>query len=498
VNTGGNIVEINGNTKLDALLKKYPFLVDFLSQLAPEYRRLRNPIMRKTMGKIATLDRVAALGNFKLEDLLKNIAEEVKSQANEDLVCVVDDSSDAELDPEARQQILKEIIKGVHDGEDMKVLKDKFRLLIKDVDPSEISKMEQTLIDEGMPETEVKRLCDVHVEIFKESLEKQEIPEAPPGHPVHTFMQENREAEKIMDEIEEMLKRLGDPPDETVFKDVMTGIQRQLENLAKIDTHYQRKENQLFPMLEAHDISGPSQVMWGIHDDVRSLLKKASAQLTEGEPTRFVKTLKELIPTTREMIYKEEHILFPMSLEQLTQSEWKKVRKGEGEIGYSWVKPEGIWPSDTGFDEPEKAPIDMVPGPKKIFLSEGGLSQEQVDLMLIHLPVDITFVDDQDRVGYYSAGKHRLFPRSPAIIGRHVQKCHPSKSVHVVEKIVGEFKNGNRDSAEFWLRMNERVIHIRYFAVRDSGGNYKGTIEVSQDVTDIQKLEGEKRLLDWE
>lgn len=491
-------MEINGNTKLDVLLKKYPFLIDFLAGLTPEFKKLRNPVMRKTMVKIATLDRVAAMGNFKLEDLMRKIADEVKAQAQEDLVCMIEDSSDEELDSEKRQEILKDIIKGVHDGEDMTVLKEMFRMLIKDVDPSEISKMEQTLIDEGMPETEVKRLCDVHVEIFKESLEKQEIPEAPPGHPVHTFMQENRAAEKIMDEIEEMLKRLGDPPDETVFMDVMTGIQRQLENLAKIDSHYQRKENQLFPILEAHDISGPSQVMWGIHDDIRALLKKASQDLSSGEPTTFVKTLKELIPTTREMIYKEEHILFPMSLEQLTQSEWKKVRKGEGEIGYSWVKPEGIWPSDTISDEPDKAPIEMIPGPKKIFLSEGGLTQEQVNLMLTHLPFDITFVDDEDRVGYYSAGKHRLFPRSPAIIGRHVQKCHPSKSVHIVEKIVGEFKSGNRDSSEFWLQMKGRVIHIRYFAVRDSEGNYKGTIEVSQDVTEIQKLEGEKRLLDWE
>jgi DUF438 domain-containing protein len=491
-------MEINGNTKLDGLLKKYPFLIDFLAGLAPEFKKLKNPIMRKTMVKIATLDRVAVMGNFKLEDLMRKIADEVKEKANEDLVCVMDDSSVTELSPEDRQEILKDIIKGVHDGEDMAVLKEKFRMLIKDVDPSEISKMEQTLIDEGMPETEVKRLCDVHVEIFKESLEKQEIPEAPPGHPVHTFMQENRAAEKIMDEIEEMLERLGDPPDETAFKDVQTGIQRQLENLAKIDSHYQRKENQLFPVLEEHDISGPSQVMWGIHDDIRALLKKASHELSSGEPTTIVKTLKELIPTTREMIYKEEHILFPMSLEQLTQKEWKKVRRGEEEIGYSWVRPEVSWPTDAITDETDKAPIDMVPGPKKIFLSEGGLTQEQVNLMLTHLPIDITFVDENDRVGYYSASKHRIFPRSPAIIGRHVQKCHPSKSVHVVENILQEFKSGNRNLSEFWLQMKDRLIHIRYYAVRDSEGNYKGTIEVSQDVTDIQKLEGEKRLLDWE
>jgi hypothetical protein len=243
-------MEISGKTKLNDLLDKYPFLVDFLAGISPEFKKLRNALFRKTMGKIATLDRVAIMGNMKLDELMSAIAGEVKAKAGEDLTCTLDgpDEGDEQpLDPEARQEVLKYIIRGVHDGEDMEILKKKFRELIKDVDPSEISKMEQTLIDEGMPETEVKRLCDVHVQVFKESLEKQEIPEAPPGHPVHTFIQENRAAEKIMDEIEELVKRLGEQPDEKVFKDVLGGFGRLLEDLAKIDFHYQRKENQLFP-----------------------------------------------------------------------------------------------------------------------------------------------------------------------------------------------------------------------------------------------------------
>jgi len=491
-------MKISRNTKLNDLLNRYPFLVDFLAGLSPEFEKLKNPVFRRTMGKIATLDKVAVLGNMEIDGLLSAIAREVKAQTDEELTIITGEGEEQPLDAEARQEILKYIIRGVHEGEDMEVLKKKFRELIKDVDPSEISKMEQTLIDEGMPESEVKRLCDVHVEVFKESLEKQEIPEAPPGHPVHTFMMENREAEKIMTEIEKLLKRLGEEPDETVFKDTLGGFGRLLEDLKKIDFHYARKENQLFPFLEAHDVAGPSQVMWGIHDDIRALLKKASEELSQEEPTAFVKTMKKLLPTTREMIYKEEHILFPMSLEQLSHKEWKKVRKGEEDIGYAWVRPESPWPSRPIPEEVDRAPIDMVPGPKKIFLAEGGLSQEQVNLMLTHLPVDVTFVDSEDRVAYYTASKHRIFPRSPAIIGRHVQKCHPSKSVHIVEKILNEFKSGTKDTAEFWLQLEGKFIHIRYFAVRDSDSIYRGTMEVSQDLTEIKKLEGEKRLLDWE
>ncbi len=492
-------MEIDADMKLDVLLNKYPFLVDFLAELSPEYRKLKSRVLRKTMAKVATLERVALMGNMELKHLLSEIARKVKEETNEDIIFQIEAISETEEpEPDKRQETLKEIIKGVHEGEDMEVLKKKFRDLIKDVTPSEISKMEQTLIDEGMPEEEVKRLCDVHVEIFKESLDKQEIPTIPPGHPVHTFMLENRAAEKIMDEIDGMLERLGDPPNENVFKDSIVGLGSLLSDLSKIDFHYLRKENQLFPMLEAHDVSGPSQVMWGIHDDVRAMLKKASEQLSKGEPTTIVKTLKELIPTTREMIYKEEHILFPMSLEQLTESEWQKVRSGEGEIGYSWVKPEGDWPSEVAviYAGPSSEEESIEEG--KIPLDTGNLSKEQINLMLTHLPVDLTFVDETDRVAYYSAGKERIFPRSPAIIGRHVQKCHPAKSVHIVEKIVGEFKAGTKDNAEFWLQMDDKVIYIRYFPVRDSEGNYKGTMEVSQDVTDIKKLEGEKRLLDWE
>jgi DUF438 domain-containing protein len=494
-------MKINAETKLDELLKRYPFLIDFLTELSPEYRKLRSRILRKTMGRVATLRNIASMGNMELERLLEEIVSEVKEQTDEDLKVEIEiaaEAPSAEKDSEKRQEILKEIIKGVHEGEDMDVFKKKFRDLIKDVDPSEISKMEQTLIDEGMPEEEVKRLCDVHVEIFKESLDEQEVPDAPPGHPVHTFMKENREVEKIMDEIEEMLERLGDPPDENVFIDCLGGLGRLLESFAKIDYHYLRKENQLFPMLESHDVAGPSQVMWGIHDDVRTLLKKASEQLSSGEPKAFVKTLKELIPTTREMIYKEEHILFPMSLEQLSQSEWTKVRSGEEEIGYAWIEPEERWPHED-FEMPiAEITKEVSIEEEKIPLDTGNLSKEQINLMLTHLPVDLSFVDETDRVAYYSATKERIFPRSPAVIGREVQKCHPSKSVHIVQKILDEFKEGNKDVAEFWLQMDGKFIHIRYFAVRDSEGEYKGTLEVSQEVSGIKELKGTKRLLDWE
>jgi DUF438 domain-containing protein len=195
-----------------------------------------------------------------------------------------------------------------------------------------------------------------------------------------------------------------------------------------------------------------------------------------------------------DMIYKEEHILFPMTLETLSEDEWAKVRKGEEEIGYAWIEPEAEWKPAAGSFQQEL----LAEKVGSLNLDTGQLTAEQVNLLLTHLPVDISFVNENDEVVYYSATPDRLFPRSPGVIGRRIQNCHPPKSVDMVEKILSSFKAGTKDVAEFWIQMRGKVIHIRYFAVRDSAGKYRGCLEVSQDITQIQKITGQKRLLDWE
>jgi hypothetical protein len=184
----------------------------------------------------------------------------------------------------------------------------------------------------------------------------------------------------------------------------------------------------------------------------------------------------------------------------LTDSEWVKVKEGEADIGFAWVVPDQGWPEEIIKETEEAAPapqevLQDVTG--ALGLDTGHMTLEQINLMLTHLPVDLTFVDENDRVAYYSEGE-RIFPRSPAIIGREVRNCHPPKSVHVVNKILDAFKSGSRDTAEFWIELGGRFLYIRYFAVRDAKGFYRGTLEVSQDLTEIRKLEGQQRLLDWE
>lgn len=199
--------------------------------------------------------------------------------------------------------------------------------------------------------------------------------------------------------------------------------------------------------------------------------------------------LAEAAQALRDMIYKEEHILFPMAMETLTEQEWELVRLGEGEIGFAWILSGQTTQSDTGATEKQSS-LD------RIELDTGVLSQQQINLMLTHLPVDISFVDENDEVRYYSATRERIFPRSPGVIGRKVQNCHPPKSMPRVQEILNDFRDGIRDDAEFWISMQGKFIHIRYFAMRNAQGEYRGCLEVTQDVTGIRNLEGEKRLLD--
>ena len=262
--------------------------------------------------------------------------------------------------------------------------------------------------------------------------------------------------------------------------DIRSGLAR----LSEIDVHYLRKENQLFPMLEAHGIVGPTKVMWSLDDDIRARIKADRSHAERGDTSTPGRSLPETLTMVEDMVYKEEKILFPTALDSLTAEEWAQIAAGDAEIGYAWVEgPSGERAREaaTSF-EPEGGEL-LLP------LTTGVLTPEQIDLMLRALPFDVTYVDADDRVRYYSEGE-RVFPRSPAAIGREVRNCHPPKSLHKVEQILAEFKAGTKDTAEFWIELGPRFVHIRYFAIRDALGVYQGCLEVVQDATHVRQLTG--------
>lgn len=267
-----------------------------------------------------------------------------------------------------------------------------------------------------------------------------------------------------------------------------------LNQIAQVNIRYTRKENQLFPYLEKRGWFGPSQGMWRFHDENRGLLKALIEEFPRLKSPELQARVEILVQNLVKMIQVEEHRLYPNALQLLQPQDWEEMKTGEGEIGWMHRKS----PAKNTNSPPSDLHVYNEKYSGRISLDVGALLPEQINLLLQVMPFDLTYVDENDRVVFYNRGEDRVFPRSAGVIGREVRFCHPPKSVDTVLRILEEFRSGRQSVAEFWISYRGRKIHIRYFAVRDQQKNYKGVIEVSQDITEIQKIEGERRLLEWE
>lgn len=388
---------------------------------------------------------------------------------------------------EYRQKVLKELITQLHDGKSVDEVKDQFAEVFANVSAEEIAQAEQALIQNGLPVSEIQRLCDVHAAVFKGSIEEIHQPSDPakiPGHPVNILWRENRELEKL---IKEMRTKLA-------FGNTPSDLKEPLTKLMEIDLHYSKKENLLFPYLEQYGITAPPKVMWGVDDEIRDELKEIRKQLEIASADQLKPRLEALFNRIEEMIFKEENILFPMLTENLTQDEWKVIAGEVPEIGLCLVESTPIWKPAEENKKKEELTKEASPG--VITLPTGVLKTEELVRMLDTLPIDITFVDKDDTVKYFSQGAERVFPRTKSIIGRKVSNCHPPASVHIVEQLVQDFRDGRKDQEDFWIKMGEKYILIRYFAVRSETGEFMGVLEVTQNIRPIQEITGEKRLVE--
>ncbi|NLY45310.1 MAG: DUF438 domain-containing protein [Tissierella sp.] len=407
--------------------------------------------------------------------------------------------SEAINNREYRQQKMKEVIKELHEGKTVDEVREKFAEVIDGVSPKEISMMEVQLVKEGLPIEEIQNLCDVHAAVFKGSLDEIHHPEQVPGHPIYTFVQENRAFEKLIDESLasnlELFKE--DDSKENIYK-----LLEDINLLWDIDKHYSRKENLIFPYLEKYGVTAPPKVMWGVDDEIRAKIKSVKLDLTNysGNKDEIIDKINDATDQLKEMIYKEEKILFPMSLETLTEDEWILIYKESDEIGFALIVPENEWEykrikaeKEDSEEVIEEVFDEITDG--RIKFENGSLTPEQLRGIFDILPGEVSFVDYNNKVRFFSKGEHRIFARTKAVIGREVENCHPPKSAHVVDKIVSDFKNGVKDSEDFWIDKGDMFILIRFFAVRNEKGEYLGTLEYVQNVAPIRKLEGEKRIL---
>ena len=397
-----------------------------------------------------------------------------------------------------RQEMLKEIMKELHAGKNVDEVKAKFEKAVGDITVAEISQMEHDLmVEEGIPVEGVQRLCSVHTAIFKGSIEeihRSERPEDQPGHPIHTWKMENKEVDLLVNFKLQLHTEQFEKEDS---EDNRFKLLEDLNLLLDLDKHYSRKENLLFPFLEKYGIDGPTKVMWGVDDAIRLAIKEAKRKLIDyqGNKGDVVAVLNHVIKEVTEMIFKEENILFPMALETLTEDEWVKIADESEDIGYCLTAPTVVWKPERHPLEIEDEKEEIKPEDGFVRFETGVLSVKQLETVLNHLPVDLTFIDENEVVRYFSHGKERIFARTKAVIGRTVQNCHPPQSVHAVEKLLQDFKSGAKDDEDFWIPVKDKFVYIRYFAVRDEEGIYMGTLEFSQNVADIRELEGQKRIL---
>ncbi len=396
---------------------------------------------------------------------------------------------------EHRQKILKEVIKELHEGKTVEEVKAKFAEVIEGVSAREISEMEVQLVKEGLPIEEIQNLCDVHAAVFKGSIEEIHHPEEIPGHPIYTMRQENKATEE---HIENVMK-----PNLTSFKEndskenVFTLIS-DINLLWDIDKHYSRKENLIFPYLEKYGVTAPPKVMWGVDDEIRAKIKDIKLSLTsyKGNKDEIVEKIEDMLNQTKEMIFKEESILFPMCLDTLTEDEWLQIYNESDEIGYALIAPEGKWNrARVNIEQKAKEETKGTLDGGYVKFETGILSSKEINYILNTIPGDMTFVDKDNIVKYFSQGKERIFARTKAVIGRSVENCHPPASVNVVDKLVDDLRTGKKDSESFWIKMGDKYVLISYFAVRDENGEFLGTLEFSQDIAPIQAITGEKRLM---
>ena len=373
------------------------------------------------------------------------------------------------------------------------------------VSPEEFAAAEQLVKDEDPDEC---RNEDVHeiIHIF-DGLIDEPRPELPFGHPIDAYRRE-------VDEMKELLRK----GDELLAKPfVLNPWMELMESIMPYKVHFSRKQNQLYSALERKGFTRPSTTMWTYDDYIRDEMNKAMDLLRLGNYDAFLEAYREMATDMLDLIGKEEMILYPTSLKLISDAEFEEMKHGDREIGFFRIDMPDYKPtrqtSGGSVTEGGSLVSDMAAllakhgytaagagndADRILDVAEGKLTLEQINLLFRHLPVDISYVDENELVKFYTDTPHRVFPRSKGVIGREVRNCHPPKSVHLVEEIIEKFRNGEQSRAEFWINKPDLFIYIVYVAVRDADGRFRGVMEMMQDCTHIRKLEGSRTLLTWD
>ena len=389
-----------------------------------------------------------------------------------------------------------------------KALKDRVQHLA----PYEIAIIEQEMVEETEDEC-IKEDIQAMLEVFQDVLvtKDQELPE---NHPISCYRRENAKMKELLLSVEDLVQY-------PLIKNQWLEL---YEDLLKFKIHLSRKQNQLYPVLEKKGFTRPTTTMWTLDDFIRDEISECYNLLLEDKEEEFIGKQAELVADVRDLMDKEENILYPTSLEMINEEEFRYMAEGDQEIGFAYISVQAdksgnsASASSSASASTAGAPLSglsSAPGfaeelagllgkygfnnkEEKLNVTTGQLTLEQINLIYQHMPVDLSYVDENELVCFYTDTKHRVFPRSKNVIGRDVKNCHPKASVHIVEEIIKKFRSGEQDKAEFWINKPDLFIYIIYYAVRDENGKFRGVLEMMQDCTHIRSLQGSQTLLTWE
>ena len=377
----------------------------------------------------------------------------------------------------------------LHSGKNGAELIKKYQVTIDNLIPSDLITVFDRLMQENIAMTDLKTLANKTINVFYKSINEFNISEPKENSFIDLLIKDNAILTRKLVDLKPEIKRFNKQPELLSSDQYLKELVLIFEDIQKFTVHYTLKENTLFPILEKEwEDYRCVQLMWSYHDDIRKNLKLIIEQLNSGniDLKKFNRLVGDLFFAMYAIIFREDKILFPTILETIPEEVLTNLLSSFKDINLAYVDTSNI--TFVKKQEETKGEIN---------LGTGSVSVEQIKMMFNHLPVDITYVDENDEVKYFSTPKHRIFPRTTAVIGRKVHHCHPPESVHIVEQIVESFKNGDKDEAVFWIKMGPNFVLIKYFAVRDENKQYRGVLEVSQEVSEIRALEGERRLLDW-
>ena len=436
---------------------------------------------------------------------------------------------------EYKKEQLKKLLLRIHEGESVERLKEDFRQVLSGISPLEIPLIEQELVKEGISAKDIAKMCDLHVELFREAVkgtDELEEKDLPDGHPLKTLYLENKEIMKDAEMLNLYARTLATTKDERMRKEILGVLEEIVNGLRRVGfTHYNREEMLTFPYIERRGLTAIATVLWTKHDEIRfmikylaELLRKRDEMPWEEFVERFKAKAGEAAFALSDMVFRENNIYYPTLKALLSEGEWKAIRMQEEEIGFYKVNPlawdpgEDVKPLHPWEINPELSIEQLLGLPREvqealkgqplefdkaqlkrdgdIDLGTGYVNVEELKAIFEALPVDVTFIDKDDRVRFFSPGE-RIFDRTMSVLGRPVQLCHPPKSVHIVNKILKAFKEGRKEEATFWLKLGDKYVYIKYVPLFNEKGEYIGTLEMTMDIAPYREIEGEKRLLDW-